>query len=103
MNKNFRMREKEAEAVGVDKGILTVSVGVPVWGIVCFLASILYVGGQWNQKMNTLIEGFAKMEVQNSLMQEKQNVSNNLITALQTLTTAHEARLTALELAGRRK
>jgi hypothetical protein len=86
-----------------EKGMLNVTVGVPVWALVVTLVGMIYTGGQWNQKMNTLLEGFVKLEAAIVKIQEAQTLAATASAQLQTMATAHEARLTALELLARRK
>jgi hypothetical protein len=105
MKQTFNPRRREPAMPSKDEvqGTLNMSVGIPIWWMVCFLAGAIWFGGQFLQKVNTMVEGFQEMKATITAIQKDQISGISHIAALQTLTTQHEARLTALELRERRK
>lgn len=79
------------------KQAFNLSVGIPVWGVVTFLAGGIFYAGASLNKLNTLLDNFAKMETRVATIQEKQIERGGVLNAVQTQVQNHESRLTALE------
>lgn len=68
-----------------------------MWSLVSFLAGLVFYAGATLNKLNTLLENYAKTDQQVMVIRDKQNERGVMISNQQAQIQSHESRITALE------
>lgn len=85
------------------KDTINMPISIPIWGVLVMIGSLLYFGGISMQKLNTLLENFAKMEGRVTIIQEKQTDNLSDMKVMQKDISQLQVRMVAVELSKARK
>lgn len=72
------------------KQALNLSIGIPMWSLVSFLAGLVFYAGATLNKLNTLLDNYGKTEQLVAKIHERQIERGSIL-------QNHETRITALE------
>lgn len=79
------------------KQALNLSIGIPMWSVVSFIAVLIFNAGVTITKLNALLENFAATTREVAIIKEKQIERGGILNSLQAQAQSHETRISALE------